>query len=409
VFQYNYLNYGLKNRKEVKKIKRKVLVFFTLILLITLNFNVFAAEYKTIKIDNVTVSSANGSNINNEYIPIGATCKVSDLDFSGLTISKKEQQDINVLFYKFDGNSSYQSVLTIKVNFENGQYKSFVKNDILKNYDVTHIKVGVNQYSPVYNVTLNGSFKVFSDDFIPPKPEPPKEKFSVVTKNMDYDNNVYKFVFNKDFTVNLADIEFKDSKGNNVAFTHSVTNKELVISPTSKLASGTYTIKVKKVTSLEKEELTNISMSLLIQNKFYLTGKDFSNFISTDTKELNLQFNKDIVVNSISLGSLTVTKTVDKNKLKITLPTLAEETDYPLSIKVTSTDNEVLELSYGLTTKSITGNKELDAILSPILSMFETSKVNGILIIITAISIGVIFVAGKWIWGIAKEWLKKAK
>lgn len=371
--------------------------------------NVIQHDYKTINVNGLTVTSALGSYINEEYIPIGATCKVSQLDFSNLTSSRPSQR-ANIHFYNFDGNV-YNSIGTVEVTFVNGVYSSVKPNSYLKDYDVSHVRIGVNQYSPVYETTFNGSFKIYSEDFrpvTPEIPEPPKEKFVLVNTNQDFENNIYKFIFSKEFTVNASDIEFKDSKGNLVPFTHEVNAKELIIKPSSKLGSGIYKINVKKVTS-EDESLTNLYMDILIQSKFYITGKDFSKYLNLDTKELNLTFNKDIVVNSIVMGDLTTTKTVSKNKLTINLPTLNAETDYPLSIKVTSVDNEVLELSYDLTTRSITGNKDVDSIIGPILDMFETAKINGIVIIITAIGIGVIFVAGAWIWKVAKTWLKKAK
>jgi len=52
---------------------------------------------------------------------------------------------------------------------------------------------------------------------------------------------------------------------------------------------------------------------------------------------------------------------------------------------------------------------ELQPIQDAIIGMFGNAKTAGLAIVIAAISMGVIFVAGKWIWGVAKEWLKKAK
>lgn len=369
--------------------------------------NVIQHDYKTINVKNLSVTSSVGSNITEEYIPIGATCKISQLDFSNLTSSKASNR-ANIYFYNFDGKN-YQAITSVEVTFVDGVFSSVKPNTLLKDYDVSHVKLGVNQYSPVYSTTFNGSFKIYSEDFrpvTPEIPEVPKEKFVLLSTSKDFDNNIYKFIFSKKFTVNAEDIEFKDSKGNAVAFTHSVSNNELIISPTSKLENGTYNIKVKKVTSTEGEELTNITTTLTIKSNFYVTNKDFSNFISTDTKELNLAFNKNLVVNTITMGDLTVTKTVDGNKLKINLPALAEETNYPLSIKVTSTDNEKLELNYNLSTKSITGNKDLDKILYPVLQLFEIAKVNGKVILIIAIGVGVIFITAMWLWRKAKSWLK---
>lgn len=51
----------------------------------------------------------------------------------------------------------------------------------------------------------------------------------------------------------------------------------------------------------------------------------------------------------------------------------------------------------------------LEPITTAINGMFNDAKTAGLALVIGAIGIGVIFVAGKWIWGVAKEWLKKAK
>ena len=284
--------------------------------------------------------------------------------------------------------SSGNSITNFKINFPTGS--------VLNSY-----KIFVESSSTTTKI-FNGTFRVKYEKYVPP----PVESFKLVTTNKDYENNTYKFIFNKTFTVNVADLEFKDGKGNAVEFTHSVSNNELIISPTTKLENGTYNIKVKKLTSTEGEELTNITTTLTIKSNFYVTSKDFNNFISTETKELNLSFNKNLVVNTITMGDLTVTKTVDGNKLKINLPALAEETNYPLSINVTSIDNEKLELNYNLSTKSITGNKDLDKILYPVLQLFEIAKVNGKVILILAIGVGVIFISAMWLWGKAKSWLK---
>lgn len=52
---------------------------------------------------------------------------------------------------------------------------------------------------------------------------------------------------------------------------------------------------------------------------------------------------------------------------------------------------------------------ELQPIMDAITGMFGTAKTAGVTIVVAAIAIGVIFVAGAWVWGVAKTWLKKAK
>lgn len=344
-------------------------------------------------------------NVNPKGLPISA----SGIE-NAVEVIMDEAMKIKEFYYSYSGTPRVQH--TIRFYDDKGKQvgELLVAGDSISNLKynfpvgtvINSYKIFITGTGTPLPKTLGGTFRIKYEKYVPP----PVESFKLVNTNKDYDNNIYKFVFNKDFTVNVADIEFKDSKGNAVAFTHSVSNNELIISPTSKLENGTYNIKVKKVTSTEGEELTNITTTLTIKSNFYVTNKDFSNFISTDTKELNLSFNKNLVVNTITMGDLTVTKTVDGNKLKINLPSLAEETNYPLSIKVTSTDNEKLELNYNLSTKSITGNKDLDKILYPVLQLFEIAKVNGKVILIIAIGVGVIFITAMWLWGKAKSWLK---
>lgn len=52
---------------------------------------------------------------------------------------------------------------------------------------------------------------------------------------------------------------------------------------------------------------------------------------------------------------------------------------------------------------------ELTPITTAITSMFGSAKSAGITIVVAAIGIGVIFVAGAFIWGLARTWLKRAK
>lgn len=372
--------------------KSKILVIVFLLLLL-FSINAYASDI-TIDLNpnNVTLHFNSVSDQKREY---EITLKEPVFFKSGLlTINQTS------------GSTKYERSVTLydsSGNTVGGIGSSNVLNDyLIKSTNpagglVTKIKVSTAISSGTY--TPVGTLKITA--------EKPPEAFKLVSTNKDYDNNKYKFVFNKDFTINVADIEFKDSKGNAVTFTHSISNKELIITPTTNLDTGNYTITVKKVTSKDNEVLTNITpLTLLIKSNFYVTNKDFSNFLSTDTKELNLAFNKNLVVNTITMGDLTVTKTVDGNKLKINLPALADETSYPLSIKVTSVDNEILNLSYSLSTKSVTGNKDLDKILYPVLQMFEVAKVNGKVLVIIAIGIGVIFITAMWLWGKAKSWLK---
>lgn len=288
---------------------------------------------------------------------------------------------------------------------------SFLNKDILTMVKHLLSSSGANKLIGL-GITLNKLTNPL--DFTPtPKvivkynPVPSPDPFKLVSTSRDYDNNRYKFIFNKEFTINPADIEFKDSKGNAMAFTHSIVGQELIITPIGELSTGTYTITVKKVTSTDNDVLTNLPpLTLLIQSSFYLTGKDFSDFIPLDLTELNLSFNKNFTVTSISIEGTTVTSSINEKVLKISLSSLAEDTIYPLTIKVKSVDNEILELVYSLNTRSITGNKDLDRLLYPILRMFEDGRTRGIIIIISAVGIGTIFVSAGWLWGLAKGWLK---
>lgn len=64
--------------------------------------------------------------------------------------------------------------------------------------------------------------------------------------------------------------------------------------------------------------------------------------------------------------------------------------------------NQVVQLAAGEIS-------ELAPITGAITDMFSTAKSAGITIVTGAIAIGVIFVAGAFIWSLAKTWLKRAK
>lgn len=50
-------------------------------------------------------------------------------------------------------------------------------------------------------------------------------------------------------------------------------------------------------------------------------------------------------------------------------------------------------------------NSDLNEIMGSFTGLFNSAKTAGITIITTAIGVGVIFVAGKWLWGKTKQWL----
>ncbi len=50
---------------------------------------------------------------------------------------------------------------------------------------------------------------------------------------------------------------------------------------------------------------------------------------------------------------------------------------------------------------------EMSTIMDALLGIFTTAKDNGVIITIAAITAGIIFVVAAWLWGKAKQWLKK--
>ena len=63
-------------------------------------------------------------------------------------------------------------------------------------------------------------------------------------------------------------------------------------------------------------------------------------------------------------------------------------------------NNQILE---------ITTSTGLDQITAPINGMFSSAQTAGMAIVISAITIGSIFVASAFIWGLAKIWLKRSR
>lgn len=236
--------------------------------------------------------------------------------------------------------------------------------------------------------------------------ELPREEFKLISKNADTKQNQYKFVFNYNFNINASDIEFTDSKGNAVNFTYTKNGQELIISSTDDLKVGSYKINLKKVTSTDSETLLNIPLTFSVVNNFYLVSKSFGDKIPSDTKELYLTFNKNFTITTLSVGNLTIDYTINGNNLKILLPTLSDETDYPTYIKLKSIESEILELNINLSTRSITGNKTLDKILYEILRLFEEAKRKGTPLFKYAIEFGTIFIVALWLWNLLKSWLK---
>jgi len=48
----------------------------------------------------------------------------------------------------------------------------------------------------------------------------------------------------------------------------------------------------------------------------------------------------------------------------------------------------------------------LEAITTPMEGLFDTAQTAGVAIVVAAITIGVIFIVAKWLWGKTKQWLK---
>lgn len=55
------------------------------------------------------------------------------------------------------------------------------------------------------------------------------------------------------------------------------------------------------------------------------------------------------------------------------------------------------------------GNQGFDMVFMGILSMFSESKTQGLIIVILAVFVGLIFVLGRWLWAMSKFWLRRAK
>ena len=53
--------------------------------------------------------------------------------------------------------------------------------------------------------------------------------------------------------------------------------------------------------------------------------------------------------------------------------------------------------------------ESLSPITGSITGMFTSAQTTGITIVTSAIAVGVVFVAGAFIWSLAKTWLKRSK
>ena len=62
-----------------------------------------------------------------------------------------------------------------------------------------------------------------------------------------------------------------------------------------------------------------------------------------------------------------------------------------------------------ISTYTATGEAGLSQISGAITGMFSSAQSAGIAIVVGAITIGVVFVAGAFIWGLAKSWLTKSR
>lgn len=384
--------------------KKKILII-TCFLMILLNINVYALiEDKTI---NVYASGNHSSSSGNPYIgnkiPLGYVANIEDFDFSKLIYTNPNESTIGLRFDEYDGDKFVGGftvqfkVLDGKINgYKIRSYYGTVKD--FKDYNINYY-----QFCHFSSLPSGGNYEIKGDIILKCKA---KEPFKLLNKLADTKQNQYKFTFNKDFNINSSDIEFKDNAGNIVNFTHTKSGQELIINATNDLKVGTYTINLKKVTSIENDELINVPLTFSIANNFYLVSRSFGDKISTDTKELNLTFNKNFTITSLSVGSLVTSNTVNGQNLKIILPVLSDETDYPMYIKLKSTDNELLELNINLSTRSITGNKSLDRILYAILRLFEEAKQRGTPLFKYAIEFGTIFIVALWLWNLLKSWLK---
>lgn len=50
---------------------------------------------------------------------------------------------------------------------------------------------------------------------------------------------------------------------------------------------------------------------------------------------------------------------------------------------------------------------DLSEITNAMTGVFDSVKTAGITIVVSAISLGVIFIGGKWLWGKTREWLTR--
>lgn len=243
-----------------------------------------------------------------------------------------------------------------------------------------------------------------------------QEPLTFIEKIEDLANNLFTYVFNKNVTTDKSKISVKNDLGEQIDFNYVVENNLLKISPVG-LIGGRYNINVLEVKSIDNSEvLTNLPTINFAIKGFELLNKNFGDYITLQIKEFKLTFTKDISDANIYMTDSEnniVSSTFIKSGANLILnlnDTLLENKEYKIVIdKLISVDGLSIDsnLIYSVKTIKTLGNVGIDTIMASFLSIFTESKNRGILIVILAIGIGVIFIIAKWLWNKLKLWLRK--
>jgi len=128
----------------------------------------------------------------------------------------------------------------------------------------------------------------------------------------------------------------------------------------------------------------------------------FSQPISIDDLHYTLKDNDGNIIGNVPniMGSaLHITATLEYGK-----------TYYFEIQSIKSTTGQVLEspLSITFRTMNNTNNNFLNTLIGSMMDLFETVKHYGMIIVISAVSVGVIFVVALWLWKKLRKWLVKS-
>lgn len=281
----------------------------------------------------------------------------------------------------------------------------FTLNPALTNVKYFIVKNGSSSYDGFSSIQLYG---------IKYEPPPP---LSFVSVSFDKLQNVINYVFNRNISVNKEDISFTNDLGIQQDFNYTV--KDNILSILSLVNhQGQYNVQPKKVyTDDKKENTTNIPAYVLKIQGIELVYKNFGNFISADLQNLILSFDRNIssakiiLKNNTDNSVISTDLIINNEKLIIDYDPFKEDTGYTLIIEsLNAQDGSNLDkpLVFDFKTVKTTGNVGIDIIVSEFLNVFTVAQNRGILIVVLAIGIGVIFIISKWLWNKTKFWLKKS-